>query len=54
MAFWMPVFGQQDMVEEFLVAFEFVDEFEDLPALRYLKGAPFAEIVLDVDDDECL
>jgi len=34
MVFWVPVLGEEDMLEEIFVLLEYIDGFEDLLTLR--------------------
>ena len=53
MIFWMPIFSEDDMGEEFLIFFKGVDVFEDFSTLRDAEASSFTEIVLNVNNYEC-
>lgn len=53
MVFGMPVFGENDVAEEILSLFESIYVFEDVPAVGDTQTSPFAEVVLNIHNNEC-
>ena len=53
MVLGMPVFGENNETEEVLSLLESVDVFEDVPAVGDSQASPFAEVVLNIDNNEC-
>ena len=49
----MPVFGENDVAEEVLSLFESIYVFENVSAVGNAQTSPLAEVVLNINNNEC-